>query len=161
MIVFINDSNLLEVTSGIIMHGCNSQGVMGSGVAKQLRAKYPDVYLDYLNHLQDCKVVYGTGKASLGTVAFTNVSKDLVIASAITQEFYGKDGKLYVSYDTLNRSARSVLWVASSKNMPVHIPYMLGAGLGGGDLCLIKSIIEDASDFFNVTVYCHIFTGKQ
>jgi len=29
----VNKGNLLDVTSGIIVHGCNAKSVMGSGVA--------------------------------------------------------------------------------------------------------------------------------
>lgn len=33
--------NLLDITSGVIVHGCNMRGVMGSGVALAIRNKYP------------------------------------------------------------------------------------------------------------------------
>ena len=32
-----------------IVHGCNSHGVMGSGVAKMVRAKYPVAYQRYVD----------------------------------------------------------------------------------------------------------------
>ena len=53
MITHKYNSNITEVTQGVIVHGCNAQGVMGSGVAKQLRAKYPEIYVDYLDGLEE------------------------------------------------------------------------------------------------------------
>lgn len=36
--------NLLDISHGIIAHGCNAQGVMGAGVAKQIKIKYPTAF---------------------------------------------------------------------------------------------------------------------
>lgn len=38
--------NLLACT-GILVHGCNCKGVMGSGVAAAIRNRWPDVYKAY------------------------------------------------------------------------------------------------------------------
>ena len=88
------NSNILDVTSGVIVHGCNAQGVMGSGVAKQLRAKYPEIYDAYVKHLGNFKA---KPCSPLGSVNFVLVHSSLTVANAITQEFYGRDGKQYVS----------------------------------------------------------------
>ena len=55
----IND-DLLNSPDRIIVHGCNAQGVMGAGVAKAIRTKYPEAYSNYFymnknnsNMLQD------------------------------------------------------------------------------------------------------------
>ena len=40
--------NLLEQTKGVIIHGCNCQGVMSSGIALQIRNKWPGVFETYI-----------------------------------------------------------------------------------------------------------------
>jgi len=150
MISHFKDSNITEVKSGIIIHGCNAQGVMGSGVAKQLRAKYPDIFTDYLALLQLCKDEQFT---PLGQVAFTKVSPDLKIASAITQEFYGRDGKQYVSYDALQAAFYHVSTIALISKQEVHVPYLIGAGLGGGDEKTILDIIAESA--YNINLNFH------
>lgn len=40
--------NLLDIESGIIAHQVNCKGVMGAGLAKQIRLKYPIVYQAYI-----------------------------------------------------------------------------------------------------------------
>ena len=37
----IKHGDILSVANGIIVHQVNAQGVMGSGLAKQIREKYP------------------------------------------------------------------------------------------------------------------------
>ena len=141
MITHHEPSNICLVTDGVIVHGCNAQGVMGSGVAKQLRAKYPDIFLAYINHLDTYK---GLDVNPLGSVSFSRINGSLLVANAITQEFYGRDGELYVSYIALIECLKSVAeFVTARRNMPVHIPYLIGAGLGGGDEEKIIRIIEN------------------
>ena len=139
MIYHIENSDITKVASGIIVHGCNAQGVMGSGVAKQLRAKYPDIFTDYTNILRIFKDI---GDAPLGCVIWTDISPQLVIANAITQEFYGRDGGKYVSYDAIDEAFKQVADSAKSLNMEINVPYLIGAGLGGGNAGIIEEIIS-------------------
>jgi O-acetyl-ADP-ribose deacetylase (regulator of RNase III) len=135
MINYIN-GDLLKVTVGIIAHGCNAQGVMGSGVARSIRTKYPEAYLDYL--LMPKK---------LGEVSLVQVSKNLQVASCITQQFYGRDPKVqYVSYPAIEECFSKL-----PKDIPIHIP-KIGAGLANGDWEVISKIISN----FNLDVTCWI-----
>jgi O-acetyl-ADP-ribose deacetylase (regulator of RNase III) len=152
MITHKYNSNITEVTQGVIVHGCNAQGVMGSGVAKQLRAKYPEIYVDYLDGLEE----YSTENLSpLGAVFLSEVRPTLVIANAITQEFYGKDGRKYISYTALEEALGFVQKVAMASNVVVHIPYLIGAGLGGGDEKTILEIVEKT--MYNTDCILHHF----
>ena len=128
--------NLLDVNTGIIVHGCNAQGVMGAGVAKALKEKYPDMFEKYA---QD---IFVRGY-SLGVVSWY-YNSPLIIASGITQDFYGKDGKKYVNYDAVDIVMKCVFSCASRVDFPVHMP-KIGAGLGGGDWKIIEAIIENAA----------------
>ena len=128
MITHKYNSDITKVDRGIIVHGCNAQGVMGSGVAKQLRAKYPQIFEDYVAHLELCKI---EDVPVLGFVSYTQVSKELYIANAITQEFYGRDGKQYVDYSALLYALSRTARYATDAQLPVHLPYIIGAGLGG------------------------------
>jgi O-acetyl-ADP-ribose deacetylase (regulator of RNase III) len=154
MIIFLDNSNILDVKEGIILQGCNAQGVMGSGVAKQLRARYPVVYTDYLEHVQ---FYNSTEEKLLGTTCVSHVAKALWVYNGITQEYYGKDGKQYIDYDAITSVVARAVIDGKAMLKDVHIPYMIGAGLGGGDLTKIKTIIEDISTFYGKNIYCHIY----
>lgn len=131
--------DLLSTTEGIIVHGCNAQGVMGSGVALAVRQKYPKVYEKYNEEVQ-------LGFLGLGDVQLVEVKENLLIANAVTQEFYGREKKLYVSYEAIRECFTTVFEVARGTKVPcVSIP-KIGAGLGGGDWEAILSIITDVAD---------------
>ena len=41
--------DITEAPEVVIVHGCNTQGAMGSGVAKAIRRKYPWAYEAYID----------------------------------------------------------------------------------------------------------------
>jgi O-acetyl-ADP-ribose deacetylase (regulator of RNase III) len=41
------DGDLLKSGEPVIAHGCNTHGVMGAGIAKQVAFMYPDAYQQY------------------------------------------------------------------------------------------------------------------
>jgi len=153
MIKYLKNSNICNVREGIILHGCNAQGVMGSGVAKQLRALYPEIYTQYVRD------IYSWGRPSsnaLGHTSRCQVSDDLWIHSGITQNYYGKDGSMYITYGAIDDVIANALSDANYYELEVHIPYMIGAGLGGGNLDEITKIIQNQSKMYEIDVICHV-----
>lgn len=128
--------NILDVTSGIIVHGCNARGVMGAGVAKALSTKYPQILQPYR---ELCK-----SPNSLGSNVYVQISADLTIINAITQiDFGNTPNRKYVSYDAVDTAFRSldVSPMFDRETDIVNIP-RIGAGLGGGEWSVISSIIN-------------------
>jgi O-acetyl-ADP-ribose deacetylase (regulator of RNase III) len=125
----------------IFVHGCNAQGVMGSGVAAIVKKLYPDSFTFY----QEC-YARGRGRKALAlrpghTLMWEGEDTKVVIAHAITQEFYGKDGRQYVSYDAVIECLEDVRKKAKADNLPVYLP-MIGGGLGGGDVKRLTAIFQ-------------------
>lgn len=137
MITYIK-GDLLTSPDKYIAHGVNCGGVMGSGVALQIKNKYPEVYTDYQDF---CKLRHPMDL--LGAVHTSAGNDGKIILNCFTQLHYGKSGKRFVSYDavddcmhTINRILElDVLY--KSVSMP-----MIGAGLGGGEWSIIEKIIE-------------------
>lgn len=136
----IKFGDILSVNEGIIVQGCNAQGVMGSGLAKAIRDKYPEVYEEYKAAFQDAPL---DRKVLLGSAQAVQIKskKNLFVVNGITQEFYGKDGRKYVSYSAIQAVFAQVMIMAKGKQLEVHYP-MIGAGLGGGDWAVISEIID-------------------
>jgi len=91
--------DLFSNTEGYIVHGCNAQGVMGSGVAKIVKDQYFDAFKRYA----EC-YVYKTNKGEpmLGSISWQKFNDNkLMIVNAVTQEFYGAGGTLYTDYDAV------------------------------------------------------------
>ena len=53
MEIVYKEGNLLDAQTDVIAHQVNCQGVMGSGVAKQIRDKWPRVYDSYVTYCYD------------------------------------------------------------------------------------------------------------
>lgn len=138
--------DLLAVKRGIVVHGCNSQGVMASGVAKSVKLMYPGAFAQYSHDIVTKH--FGLGDISVYTAA----PNELIVVSAITQEFYGREPNTrYVSYDAIDRCFARVFVLAEYVGLTVHIP-KIGAGLAQGDWNIISKIIESLQG--NVTVKC-------
>jgi len=138
--------DLLASPHKVLIHGCNDHGAMGSGIAKQIRAKYPNVYEIY--HLR-----YKTFGLDLGDIIPVQSLDGKIIVNAITQHGSGHDGKRYVDYDAVEKcfvqlNDRAIDWEVTEMALP-----RLGAGLGGGDWSVIEEIIVRISTNFTPIVY--------
>lgn len=138
---------LTNVTSGIILHQVNAQGVMGGGIAGQIRKKWPRVFVDYSSVVQRLP---GVDTADyLGRIIVSWVDKDLVVISIVGQQFYGNDGRMYTSYKALEEGLSKIMPLFGpngslqylSSPTQVHFP-KFGCGLGGADWSVVQSLIE-------------------
>ena len=141
--------DLLNCKEQVFVHGCNAQGVMGSGVAKLVKKKYPDMYDAY------CKVfIDGYIGLHLGEITVSELHDGKFGINAITQKYYGREpGKVYVSYEAIQECFERInRWMDGHKMTDIAMP-MIGAGLGGGDWNKIISIVERELIDKNIVVY--------
>ena len=138
------DGNLLECTENIIVHQVHCQGVMGSGIAKQIKKKYPEVFKAYY---YTCKTE--ELKNYFGTALICEANDGQYIANVFGQNTYGKD--LHTDYDALKSGLKEVQDFAKEKNLSVALPYKLGCGRGGGDWNTVFDIITEI--FFDDVPY--------
>jgi O-acetyl-ADP-ribose deacetylase (regulator of RNase III) len=130
----------------VIVHGCNVQGVMGSGFAHQVAMRYPTCYETYRQQLHFLKKTFAEEPRSiLGQCIQHWVSPDLVIVNAITQQNFGRSGRRYVSYRAVAEAFAQLRDLPGLQHGTVHYP-QIGAGLGGGDWSIISEIISNALD---------------
>lgn len=127
--------DVTTVESGIIIHGCNAQGVMGSGVAGALRRKWPQIFDSYK---ASCDRVWPAGRSELlGTFTSCVISDDpkLIVINGVTQEHFGSDGKVYANVHAIKRVLTKVIGAYAPINctpVEVYLP-RIGCGLGGLD----------------------------
>lgn len=134
------EKDILDVVDGMVVHQVNCRGKMGTGLAGQLRTKYPNIYKKYID-LYNEYLESGETIKILGTAQIIPISEKLRIVNAFTQFNYGYDGKLYTNYDAI-REVFSRLKIVNVKKTPVYIPYQYGSGLGGGNWTVVQQVIE-------------------
>lgn len=151
MIHEINGS-LLDSNCQYICHQVNCQGCMASGVAKQIRDKWPNVYTSYMgwynyHHSRG-------GEQNLhGEVQFIPIADNKTVVNMFAQLFYGYDGRRYTSYDAfwacLEKIAQTV-----PKGSLIAFPSHIGCARGGANWNVIKNMIEVVlSKDYNVFIY--------
>jgi len=135
--------NVVEASEDIICHGCNAQGAMGSGVAKAIRDKWPEVYDKYRD-------VYFKQGLNLGdcVLGFPKDDKTKIIGNLITQKEFGTYQR-QVNYCAISKSLEKMMFVLGKLNSNIAIP-RIGAGLGGGDWNIIESILIDFEKMYDV-----------
>lgn len=138
--------NLLHIKAGHIVHGCNAQGVMGSGVALGVKNTWPHVFQDYHE-------IFEEGELKLGTAHPVLATPTLVVWNAVTQNLYGTGQRLtnYEAVATCFETVNEFLHKRGtdmSAQVPneVYIP-LIGAARGGGNWRVIEAIIEETMDF--------------
>lgn len=122
--------NLLESTEGFIAHQVNCKGVMGAGVAKQIKNKI------LKDNFQMYKIFCNEHSSDflLGQVQCIPFADD---PTRYVVNLFGENvptGKgLDTNYDALKHALSDLYFIAKANHANVAIPAYLGCGLAGGD----------------------------
>ena len=126
--------DLLQAKADVIVHQVNCQGVMGAGVARQIREQFPNTYYTYKRH---CEPFKGHTSDLLGTCLYTNETP-FVICNAFGQDFYYRNS-VQTQYDKLEKCFYDIAEKYHGKT--VALPWKIGCGLAGGDWDLVYEMI--------------------
>jgi O-acetyl-ADP-ribose deacetylase (regulator of RNase III) len=141
--------DILTVEHGIICHQVNAKGVMGAGLAAQVKLRFPRSFKDY-------REVYESGDLKLGNVVISLVSfeQQHYIAHIVGQHDYGRNA-IFTNYQALSIAFSSLKTFRESldKKVPIFFPWKMGSGLGGGSWRVVKIIIEE---FFPDAIICQL-----
>ena len=140
--------DIFESGADAILHQVNCQGVMGSGIAKQVREKYPTVFEYYR---QKCDMHADNRALNLGTAQIVFIDDNHAIGNLFAQERFGYDGKCYTDYDALRQALAFVNQNYAGKT--IAIPYLMGCHRGGGDWEIVSKMIEETLVDCDVTLY--------
>ncbi|MGV4321144.1 macro domain-containing protein [Bacillus mojavensis] len=142
--------DLLKAKEDVIGHQVNCQGVMGSGIALQIKKKYPDVFSTYKGMVEDYKK---NGIDLLGLTLTVPAEDKKWVSNLFGQEYYGRDGKQYTDTQQLLKALHSLRSFAESRELSVALPYMIGSDRGGADWKEVEASIMEAFDGYEVTLY--------
>lgn len=142
--------NLIDLAEqgefNVIIHGCNCQNTMGSGIAGELRSRYPEAYA------ADCRASQ-QGLNKPGLFSFTEVVKwfpdrfqKFTVVNAYTQQHYLPRGKDHFEYEHFLPMMEKISFMFPRSR--VGIPY-IGMGLAGGNKATILNMLDVAAIIFD------------
>lgn len=161
------DGDLLQVQKTLdldfICHQVNCQGMMGSGIAKQIRETYPQVYENYK---KKCDFFVNNKMDLLGQTQIVALFDDFYkepihhyVCNLFAQYNYGYDGKRYTSYDgfwnCLNELKRSI-----QPGSKIGFPYLIGCDRGGANWNVIETMIKEVFEDDYLVYIIHYDGGK-
>lgn len=127
-------NDLLSVVTGIICHQVNCQGVMGAGLAKALKEKYPSIFPSYQKY---CKL----GQFRPGMVQFCRVADQLYVCNMAGQDRYGTRTR-QTDYDALASCLAKLHTKSVEIGLTPYIPFKMGCGLAGGNWSIVSQLIK-------------------
>ena len=141
--ITFHKGNLLESSCDIIGHQTNCQGVMGAGIAKEIRDTWPRVFAQYKIF---CVKNRQKGRSPLGCcqMVYVDEERSRIVANLFGQERYGR-GKRQTDYDALRKALHFLANndFVRKKPMSIGFPCRLGCALGGGEWDIVLGIIEE------------------
>lgn len=138
--------DVLKAEETYIVHQVNCCGVMGKGVALQVRYKYPDVYRRYQNYCEEHRT-----KDLLGRVLLIPTSDGKVICNVFGQEQYGSN-RQFTDFAALTRCFEQLEKIVP-KNEKIAMPYLIGCGNDGGSWEAVYSLIQDKFQQHEIVLY--------
>ena len=148
MIQTVN-GDIFNFPTELICHQVNCMGVMGAGIAKEIRNRYPGCYLQYRKAFEE-------NLLKLGYVDFYKDLSGITIASICGQYNYGRY-KQQTDYDALTKGFKSIKDYCLKNNISkISIPGYICCVLAGGDCNIVNKIIYNIfgnENNINVSIY--------
>lgn len=135
----------------VIIHGCNCQCTMGAGIAKLIRAKFPEAFE------ADLQTKKGD-RSKLGTISTAKVMRnnhEITIINAYTQ-FNWRGSGVLADYEAIRKAMLKIKSLYSGSR--IGYP-MIGAGLAGGDWDTIARILGEELDGEDHTLVEYVPSG--
>lgn len=146
--------DLLDSDCDYICHQVNCQGVMGSGIAKQIRARWPWVFSSYHEY---CNRRKHNNESPLGEIWGVKLIHDnrnpQWVVNMFAQDDFGYSGRRFTSYNAFAKCL-DAMRDRLPRDKTIGFPKNIGCGLGGGDWNVISTMIESIlGGDFDVYIY--------
>lgn len=139
-------SALIDGEIDVLLHVCNNKGVMGSGIALEIKNRIPDAYTRFKYH-------HTHGLSSIGDISIGYYDRgNKKVFNMVAQDGYGQ-GIRHLNYGALSDCLRQVAEHRSYTDDTIGIPFKMGADRAGGDWNIVLELVEYFLKDFNVIVY--------
>lgn len=147
------DANLLEYPLDGIVHQANCMMVFGSGIALQIKNKYPEAYKADLQHGRVGDIT------RLGSFSTVKAHDGKQIYSLYGQYTFGIE-KRQTNYEAVYKGLLSIAKHATENNLStLGCPKLMGCDRGGASWRIVRAIIEDIFIVSPIDFYICEFKG--
>ncbi len=119
----------------ILGHQVNLRGVMGAGIARQIKGVFPTAFAAY-------REAIAGGDLALSDVQLVQVGENRWIANMAGQQDIGR-GRRQTDYQALSAALRKLANLTEGTTLRVGLPFGIGCGLAGGDWSVVSRTIEE------------------
>lgn len=135
MIEIVN-GDLLQSNLPLIAHQTNCLGVMGAGIARSIKNKWADVYIQYTYFCKNFE--YSKNLLGRCQICTTGESPIKFVANLFGEYSFTESVAPYknrhTDYDALKKALLHLKAICEDTEITeIGIPYKLGCGLAGGD----------------------------
>ena len=166
MIKEVNGNLLTYPGIQVIGHQTNCLSVMGAGIAKQIKARWPEVFREYCDYCKSQSDKHNL----LGTIQVLKTDDGKYIANLFGEYSfcesvapYEEGGKpRHTDYDALWQCLRRLhIWMALNDIKTGGVPDHIGCGLAGGnwDGVVYPMIKDEFGDDEDITLYIVKYNG--
>lgn len=142
--IIIKNENLLNAKEDILVHQVNIDGIMGSGVAKQIAEKYPIAKKSYVEFCDEHNFVYGNLRGKVCIV----LDNGKYIANIFSQ-----DRNFDTDYEAMEMALKSVRELVDEYDLTVAMPFKIGCGIAHGEWELVLETIKKVFKGSKVVLY--------
>ncbi len=130
----------------VLLHVCNNRGVMGSGIALEIKNRIPDAFKAYKALPAELVTI------THGWCNQHNIATGRTVINMVAQDGYGQ-GVRHLNYGALAECLFKIREINRITPLRIGLPYKMGADRAGGDWTIVLEMIEFYLKDFDVTIY--------
>lgn len=148
--IILKHGNILDAKENIICHQCNTEGIFGGGLAAQIGLKHPLCERCTFEYASLAKDVNDT---LVGSFYLYKTDK-YFIANCFSQ-----NDDYSTNYIALYKIFSKLFLICKHNNFSIALPYKYGCGIASGDWDVVRGIISELSNTFNINVTIYRLDG--
>lgn len=150
MSVEIFKGNIFDCPAQIIFHVCNIQVVMGTGIAKEIKNKYPRAWnSDQMTGRDDVK------KLSEFSLAMRGPDQKQTVLNLYAMRYYGRESRK-LNYEYFYTGLTKIKhWITKMgiENEGLAFAYGSGCQNAGGDWQIVEAMLKSVFENSNIKLY--------
>ena len=138
--IIIKRGNLLYCNEDIIGHQVNSNGIMGAGIAKQIKDKY-------LSDNEEYEDVCNNSPSDLYGKTYLIETCEKIIANIFSQVNFNTDLK------HLETALIDLKKFAQKMDLTIALPWGIGCGIANGNWSEVENVLIKVFDNYDINLY--------